>query len=200
MHRLRVFLASTHRVGEAAREGVRWTLAFAAMPAEDWVLGRSDLEKHEAVPGESGERQWYSVAEAAAYLGVSQPTIFRWMKENLISFYKVGGATRFSRAGLDAMIEKQTGRKEAEAAHGQCAACGNNTLVEGTVQAFGQTYFVPDKVKFGTLREGGVPIRVKVCAGCGFLNMYGDIDKLRDLLPANLHAGGDEPEIGSSHK
>ena len=61
---------------------------------------------------------WFSIPEAAEYLGVSRPTLFRWMKNGLVSFYKVGGSTRFSKEGLDAVIEKTTGQKEAEAAAG----------------------------------------------------------------------------------
>ena len=62
--------------------------------------------------------KWYTIKEAADYLGISQPTIFRWMKEGILSFYKIGGATRFSREGLDAVIDKTTGQKEAEKANG----------------------------------------------------------------------------------
>ena len=47
--------------------------------------------------------QWFTIAEAAEYLDVSEPTIYRWMKDGLLSFYKVGGATRFSQEGLDAL-------------------------------------------------------------------------------------------------
>lgn len=129
------------------------------------------------------ERRWYSVREAAKYLGVSQPTIFRWMKERSLSFYKVGGSTRFSREGLDAVIEKSTGRKEAEAAAGKCASCGHSVLVEGTIQGTGRLYLRPDKTRFWVWREGLVPIRARVCTACGYIQMHADVAKLERLRP-----------------
>ena len=127
------------------------------------------------------QNRWYSVSEAAQYLGVSRPTIFRWMKEGLLSFYKVGGSTRFSRQGLDAVIEKSTGSKEAEAAAGRCAACGHNLLVEGRLQGTGRLYFKPDRTKFLVLADSMVGLRARVCTACGFVQMHADIGKLAKL-------------------
>jgi excisionase family DNA binding protein len=134
------------------------------------------------MPGaeESGKR-WYSVREAADYLGVSEPTIFRWMKDNTLSFYKVGGSTRFAQEGLDAVIEKTTGEKEAVAAAGRCASCGHNLLVEGRLQGTGRLYFRPDKTKFWTFAEPLVETRAKVCSACGYIQMYADTTKLTKL-------------------
>src|SRR4029450_6184666 len=105
----------------------------------------------------AAEAQWFSVRDAAEYLGVSQPTIFRWMKEGLLSFYKVGGATRFSREGLEAVIEKTPGRKEAEAVSGKCAACGHGVLLAGRLQGTGLLYLKPDKTGVWTFEESLVP-------------------------------------------
>ena len=97
-----------------------------------------DAESKKADPaGSGGPGGWYSVREAAEYLGVSEPTIFRWMKDGQLSFFKIGGSTRFSKEVLDSVIEKSTGRKEAEASAGRCAACGHNILVEGVVRGAG---------------------------------------------------------------
>ena len=126
---------------------------------------------------------WFTVKEAADYLGVSEPTIFRWMKQGLLSFYKIGGSTRFSREGLEALIEKTTGSKEAEAARNRCAACGHNQLVQGTMQGFGRLYFRPDETRFWTLEEGLVPLRATVCPACGFVQVHAATDKLRRLMP-----------------
>ena len=131
----------------------------------------------------TAEPEWYSVRDAAAYLGVSQPTIFRWMKEGLLSFYKVGGSTRFSREGLDAVVEKTTGRKEAEASAGRCASCGHTVLVAGRVQGTGLLYFKPEKTKFWTFEESLVPTRAHMCAACGYMQMHADTEKLRRLQP-----------------
>ena len=136
------------------------------------------------------EKRWYSVQQAAKYLGVSQPTIFRWMKDGFLSFYKVGGSTRFSQEGLDAVVEKTTGRKEAEASQGRCASCGHGVLVEGRLQGTGRLYFRPEKTKFWTFEEGIVGIKARVCTACGFIQMHADADKLTRLLPEDKKQKG----------
>ena len=137
-----------------------------------------------ANPGSfESEKQWYSVREAAEYLGISQPTVFRWMKDGLLSFYKVGNSTRFSQDSLDAVIEKTTGRKEAEASQGQCVACGHSVLLEGRVQGTGRLYFKPDKTRFWTFEESLVSLRARTCASCGFMQMHADTEKLNRLRP-----------------
>jgi len=131
----------------------------------------------------SDSKRWYSVPEAAEYLGVSVPTLFRWMKDGQLSFYKVGGSTRFTEEGLDAVIEKTTGSKEAAAATGRCAACGHSVLVEGRLQGTGRLYFHPEKTKFWTFQESMVPIRARVCTACGYIQTHADATKLSRLLP-----------------
>lgn len=86
------------------------------------VTGRDTSIKLDRALAGSGPR--HAVRQAVQYLGVGQPTIFRWMKEGLLSFQAAGGSTRFSQEGLEAVIEETRGRKEAEAAAGRCAACG----------------------------------------------------------------------------
>ena len=130
-------------------------------------------------------KPWYSAHEAAEYLAVSRPTIFRWMKQGLLSFYKVGGSTRFTREGLDSVIEKTTGSKEAEAAAGRCKACGHNHLVEGRLQGTGRLYLKPDRTKFWVLTESLVGLRAKVCTACGFVQIHADVNKLRKLVKEN---------------
>jgi excisionase family DNA binding protein len=134
------------------------------------------------------ERRWYSVPEAAHYLGVSEPTIFRWMKDSQLSFYKIGGATRFTQEGLDAVIEKTTGSKEAEAAAGRCAACGHSVLVEGRLRGAGRLYFQPVETKFWTFEESLVPTRARVCTACGHIQLHAETAKLHRLLPGEKEA------------
>lgn len=129
------------------------------------------------------DRRWYSIKGAAEYLAVSEPTIYRWMKEGLLSFYKVGGSTRFAQEGLDAVIEKTTGLKEAEAAAGRCAACGHGVLIDGRLQGTGRLYFKPGKTRFWVFAESMVKVRARVCAACGFIHMHADTEKLRRLKP-----------------
>ncbi len=142
--------------------------------------------------------QWFSVRDAAKYLGVSQPTIFRWMKEGTLSFYKVGGSTRFSQEGLDAIIEKTTGLKEAEIAASRCAACGHSVLVAGRLRGAGRLYFRPDKPSFWTLTEAMVPTEARVCTACGYIQLHADTEKLKKLKPKTIEdtePDGAEPDI-----
>ncbi len=144
------------------------------------------MSEKDSKPDDAGIAEgetWYTVQEAAEYLRVSQPTIFRWMKQGLLSFYKVGGATRFSRDVLDAVIEKTTGLKEAEAAAGRCARCGHSILVEGNVQGTGKLYFRPIKSRFWVLAEALVPMRAFVCVACGYLQLHVDTAKLKKASP-----------------
>ncbi len=142
------------------------------------------MAQTESVPYEStAGKSWFSIKEAAEFLGISQPTLFRWMKEGLLSFYKVGGSTRFTKEGLEAVIEKTTGRKEAEAAQGRCAACGHNLLIEGRLQGNSRLYFRPDKTRFWTFEEALVPTRALVCPACGFVQLHVETGKLNRLMP-----------------
>jgi excisionase family DNA binding protein len=131
----------------------------------------------------ASQEEWFSIREAAEYLGVSQPTIFRWMKDGALSFYKVGGSTRFSKEGLDASVEKTVGRKEAEAAAARCASCGHGVLVSGRMQSTGLLYFKPDKTKFWTFEESLVSTRAHMCAACGYVQLHADTAKLGRLAP-----------------
>ena len=153
--------------------------------------GRIMTEEGRLTTDEAKDRykQWYSVRDAAEYLAVSQPTIFRWMKEGTLSFYKVGGSTRFSREGLDALIEKTTGIKEAEIVAGRCAACGHNVLIAGKLRGAGRLYFRPDKPRFWTFAEAMVPTQARVCAACGYIQLHADTKKLKKLKPEMIENG-----------
>ena len=83
----------------------------------------------------------------------------------------------------DAVVEKTTGSKEAEAAQGRCAACGHSILVEGRLQGMGKLYFKPDRTRFWTLEESLVSTRARVCPACGYVQLHADADKLRRLQP-----------------
>ncbi len=141
----------------------------------------------------SQPKRWYTIPEAADYLGVSEPTIFRWMKGGQLSFYKIGGSTRFTQEGLEAVIEKTTGAKEAEAAAGRCAACGHSILVEGRLRGAGRLYFQPQETKFWTFQESMVPTLARVCTACGYIQLHADTSKLTRLLPGDEDATEGEP-------
>ena len=148
-----------------------------------------DENKNTSEPNSSGK--WYTTKEACEYLGISQPTIFRWMKDGTLSFYKVGGATRFSREGLDAIIEKNTGSKEAERAAGRCVSCGHNFMVEGRIQGAGKLYFKPGKSGFWVLHEAMVATQARACSACGYIQFYIDADKLKQLKPEQVQIDDD---------
>jgi len=141
----------------------------------------SDGKTSHGEAGAAHAKRWYSIKQAAEYLQVSEPTIFRWMKDGLISFYKVGGSTRFSRNGLDAVIEKSTGRKEAEAAAGRCAACGHALLLNGRLQGAGKLYFKAERTHFWVMDHSLVPTTAKVCPACGYVQLFADTEKLGRL-------------------
>ena len=50
--------------------------------------------------------EWLTLEEAAAYLKVAKPTIYRFCSEGSLPFYKLAGAgqRRFKRADLDALF------------------------------------------------------------------------------------------------
>ena len=135
---------------------------------------------------------WYTVQEACEYLGVSQPTIFRWMKQGTLSFYKIGGSTRFAKEGLDAVVEKTTSQREAEVAANRCAACGHSVLIDGKLQGTGRLYFRPEKTKFWVFSEGLVPTRSRVCAACGYVQLHVDTQKLRQLSVEAAEGAGEK--------
>ena len=144
------------------------------------------MSQEETFQDKKTPQKWYTIKEAADYLGISQPTIFRWMKEGVLSFYKIGGSTRFSQEGLDAVIEKSTGEKEATQAAGSCVVCGHNILVDGRVQATGKLYFKPAKSSFWVLHEAMIPTHARACPACGHIQFYVEPQKLRDLKPREI--------------
>ena len=131
--------------------------------------------------GDESGKKWYSVREAAEFLGVSEPTVFRWMKEGTLSYYKVGGATRFSTEGLEAIFEKTTGTKEVEVLSNRCASCGHGVLIDGQLRGAGKQYFKPAKSSFWVLSEAMVPTHARVCAACGYVHLHADTAKLKKL-------------------
>lgn len=129
------------------------------------------------------EREWFTIPEAADYLEVSEPTIYRWMKEGKLSFYKLGDGTRFRKENLDMIFEKHTGHREANYYGSRCVACGHSHLIPGRVQSTGNVYFKPAKARFFALMENLVQLDARVCPRCGFVQLFGSTDRLNKLLP-----------------
>ena len=125
---------------------------------------------------------WMTIKQAADYLGVSEPTIFRWMRDGAISFFKLGGATRFKRENLDMVARKVTGKGEGEAKGLHCSVCGHSFRLDGDVRSTGKVYFMPKKTKFLVFSESVVDVAARACPACGHIDMFADVDKLSKLM------------------
>ncbi len=143
---------------------------------------------------ETSGATWFTIREAAEYLSVSEPTVYRWMREGRLSFYKVGDGTRFRKRNLDMVFEKHTGKIEAQYYGSRCVACGHSGLVAGKIQATGNVYFKPARTRFFTLLESFVKLHAQVCPRCGFVQLFADTEKLNRLLPSAERAAAYETE------
>ncbi|WP_160164665.1 helix-turn-helix domain-containing protein, partial [Pedosphaera parvula] len=90
---------------------------------------------------ETTGRKWYSIKEAAEYLDVGEPTLYRWMRDGKITYRKVGDSTRFWQEDLDAVMEVFHSAKDVDRAREVCPICRHDELVEGKVQSTGLNYF-----------------------------------------------------------
>jgi excisionase family DNA binding protein len=134
------------------------------------------LEKEALAP-----KKWFSIKEAAEYLDVGEPTLYRWMRENKITYRKVGDSTRFWLEDLDAVMEVFHSSKNLDKAREVCPVCNYTELVEGKVRTTGLNYFTPRKTKFWTLKDSFVQTSAKMCARCGAISWFGDVEKLNSL-------------------
>jgi excisionase family DNA binding protein len=124
---------------------------------------------------------WYSIREAAEYLDVGEPTLYRWMREGKITYRKVGDSTRFWQEDLDSVMHVFHSAKDLDKAREVCPVCRHDELVEGKVRGTGLVYFVPQKTKFWTLRDSWVETIAKMCTRCGAIAWFGNTEKLGDL-------------------
>ena len=132
--------------------------------------------------------KWYSIREAAEYLDVGEPTLYRWMRDGKITFRKVGDSTRFWQEDLDSVMEVSYSTKDVDKARQVCPVCRHDELVEGKVRGAGLVYFVPKKTKFWTLKDSFVETTGRMCTRCGAIAWFGDTAKLAKLRipsPAN---------------
>lgn len=130
----------------------------------------------------SSRPKWFSIKEAAEYLEVGEPTLYRWMREGQITFRKVGDSTRFLQEDLDSAVQVHRSKREIERAKGICPVCRGEDLVEGFVQSTGRIYFKLKDAKFWTLKENVVPTTARLCRKCGAITCFGDLEKLDALI------------------
>jgi len=135
------------------------------------------MEKNEATP----KTKWFSIREAAEYLDVGEPTLYRWMREGKMTFRKVGDSTRFWQEDLDSVMQVFPSAKDVEKVRETCPLCRHDELVDGRVQSTGRAYFVPKKTKFWTLKDSYVETTARMCTRCGAIVWFGDADKLGKL-------------------
>lgn len=129
----------------------------------------------------SKKTNWYSIREAAEYLDVGEPTLYRWMREGKITFRKVGDSTRFWQEDLDSVMEVFHSAKDLDKAREVCPVCRHDELVEGKVRGAGLVYFVPKKTKFWTLKDSFVETTARMCMRCGAISWFGDVKKMEQL-------------------
>jgi two-component system, OmpR family, alkaline phosphatase synthesis response regulator PhoP len=61
----------------------------------------------QGLPGASSEPEWFTLGQAARYLGVAQSTIRKWSDDGRVrAFYTPGGHRRYRRTDLDAFLER----------------------------------------------------------------------------------------------
>jgi excisionase family DNA binding protein len=148
-------------------------------------------------PAENSEkRHWYSIKEAAEYLDIGEPTLYRWMRENKITFRKVGDSTRFWREDLDAVMQVFPSERDMETVRKVCPACHMGSMVKGAFRTTGLNYFQPTKTKFWTLKGSSVATDAYMCDRCGWISLFGDAGKLGSLLDKQKETPESAPEAG----
>ncbi|HSU52876.1 MAG TPA: helix-turn-helix domain-containing protein [Candidatus Dormibacteraeota bacterium] len=125
--------------------------------------------------------KWFSIAEAADYLDVGEPTLYRWMRDGKITYRKVGDSTRFWQEDLDSVMEVFHSERDLNKVREVCPYCRHTELVEGKVRGAGLVYFVPKKTKFWTLKDSFVDADARMCTRCGAISWFGDTAKLAKL-------------------
>lgn len=151
----------------------------------------SEIENLEKPP------RWYSIKEAAEYLSVGEPTIYRWIRDGKITYRKVGDSTRFFKEDLDAVMKVHPSDKDVDLVKRFCPGCHHDVLVEGTVQSTGLSYFRPAKTKFWVLKDANVATRSFMCMRCGMITWFGDMAKLGAIKVAEAPV---EPEVQAEAK
>jgi excisionase family DNA binding protein len=129
----------------------------------------------------ANKTKWYSIGEAAEYLDVGEPTLYRWMRDGKITFRKVGDSTRFWQEDLDSVMQVFRSDQDVDKVRDVCPICRHDDLVEGKVRGTGLVYFVPKKTKFWTLKDSFVETTARMCMRCGAVTWFGDTVKLAKL-------------------
>lgn len=126
--------------------------------------------------------EWFSIKEAAQYLSIGEPTLYRWMRDGKITYRKIGDSTRFLKEDLDAFVQVFPSKREAEKAKQICPVCHHDDVVVGKFRSTGLNYFRPDKSKFWSLSDSNIKTMAVMCQKCGAITHFGDTKKLAKLV------------------
>lgn len=157
----------------------------------DTLMAKSLPSTPESLPPPSPS--WFSIKEAAEYLQIGEPTLYRWMRDSKITFRKVGDSTRFLKQDLDAMVVVHRSEKDAGSAPLFCPVCHHDELVEGFAQSTGRIYFSPKKTKFWTFKTSNIDTHSLMCTRCGAISWFGDIAKLESLRIPDPQTSAKQP-------
>ena len=125
--------------------------------------------------------RWYTIKEASRYLGIGEPTLYRWMRDRKITYRKIGDSTRFLREDLEAFVQVVPSQGNLDSVQEICPVCHHNELVGGVYRTTGLNYFKPKKTKFWTFKDGYIKSQAKMCTRCGAITIFGDTKKLLSL-------------------
>ena len=125
--------------------------------------------------------KWFTIKQAAEYLQVGEPTIYRWMKNSKLTFRKIGDSTRFLQEDLDEMVQIFPAQKNVDDQKHYCVHCGSDDLVEGNIQGTGKVYFKPQKTKFWTFKDSNVKFKAFACMNCSHIQYKVDKNKLMEI-------------------
>ncbi|WDE96659.1 helix-turn-helix domain-containing protein [Lentisphaera profundi] len=129
----------------------------------------------------SSSPQWYTIKQAAEYLSIGEPTLYRWMRDSKITVRKVGDSTRFLQEDLDSCIQVIPSKKDVEKLKKLCSSCHSEDIVKGNFKSTGKNYFAPEKSKFWTFKDSNVGSSAYMCCNCGAITLFGDTEKLESL-------------------
>lgn len=134
----------------------------------------ADVEKIE-------KPKWFSIKDAAKYLSIGEPTLYRWMRDKKITFRKIGDSTRFLKEDLDSFVQIVPSEKDIDQVKEICPVCHHDELVNGDFRTTGLNYFKPKKSKFWSFTSSFIKSQAKMCLKCGNIIVFGDVSKLQKI-------------------
>jgi excisionase family DNA binding protein len=132
----------------------------------------------------AAKKKWFSIQEAAEYLDIGEPTLYRWMREGKITFRKVGDSTRFWQEDLDSVMQVYHSDKDVSKAQEVCPVCRHDELVEGDLRSTGVVQFHAKATKFWTMKMSSMPVAAKMCARCGMISLFASVEWVKNLAAA----------------